>query len=85
MGGLGYAQEDFVSVPGPHALDASSKILQLVQSRDVATECMWKERSQSQHRQQDLVKLFLKLPGPGSLISVPISIPSGIMTLRQVP
>lgn len=38
-GGLGYAQEDFVSVPDPQALGASSKIFQLVQSRDAAKLC----------------------------------------------
>lgn len=38
-GGLGYAQEDFVSVPDPQALGASSKILQPVQSRDAAKLC----------------------------------------------
>lgn len=48
-------------------------------------ECLWKERSQSQRRQQDLAKLFLKLLGPDSLISVPVSVASGIMTLRQGP
>lgn len=33
---LGYAHEDFTSVYGLHTLDASSKILQFVHTRDVA-------------------------------------------------